>query len=246
MTWDDLARELDAWAAAGSRATFWWRDDDAASDQPALRRLLSLDAAPLTLAVIPQGAESLNLPAHASVVQHGHSHRNRAATGQKKCEFPAGGDRAVMAAELKEGGALLRRLFAGRFRPVLVPPWNRIDEALLPLLPRFGLHGISTFGPRDDSIAAPGLHRVNTHVDVIDWPGTRGFVGEAAALGQVVRHLAARRTGTADHAEPTGLLTHHLQHDEATWDFVAALLQCTMAHPAALWLDVDAAFGAAA
>ena len=35
-----------------------------------------------------------------------------------------------------------------------------------------------------------GLLQVNTHVDLIDWKGGRGFVGEAAALGALLRALA--------------------------------------------------------
>lgn len=246
MTWDDLSRELDAWGEAGRTASFWWRDDDAAALVPALRRLLDLADAPLTLAVIPAAAEAMTLPDHVSVVPHGYAHRNRAGTGQKKCEFPPNEDRATMLDELKRGVLALRQMHARHFRPVLVPPWNRIDHALLPLLPRIGLHGISTFGARDAGMAAPGLFRVNTHVDVIDWHGGRGFVGEAAALGSLVRHLVARRSAVVDAGEPTGLLTHHLQHDEATWAFVGTLIRYTSAHPAARWLDVDAAFGAAA
>ena len=246
MTWDDLSRELDAWGNAGRAASFWWRDDDAAAEVPALRRLLDLADAPLTLAVIPASAVAMTLPDHVTVVPHGYAHRNRAGEGRKKCEFPAGEARSAMLDELKLSSVILRQMHASRFRPVLVPPWNRIDSALLPMLPRIGLQGISTFGARAAGMAAPGLFQVNAHVDVIDWHGSRGFVGEAAALGSLVRHLAARRTGTADASEPTGLLTHHLQHDEATWAFVGTLIRYTSAHPATRWLDVDAAFGAAA
>jgi hypothetical protein len=54
-TWDDLARECDAWAAEGRAVELWWRDDDAIEDTPALRRLLALTRgrAPIALAVIP-------------------------------------------------------------------------------------------------------------------------------------------------------------------------------------------------
>ena len=48
--------ELEAWAAAGKRATLWWRDDDAAEDSPALEKLLTLaekEAVALVIAVIP-------------------------------------------------------------------------------------------------------------------------------------------------------------------------------------------------
>ena len=41
-SWQVLDDELAAWAAAGQRATFWWRDDDAAEDCPDLAQLLDL------------------------------------------------------------------------------------------------------------------------------------------------------------------------------------------------------------
>jgi hypothetical protein len=246
MAWDDLDRELDIWATTGRLATLWWRDDDAGADHPALRRLCELGPAPLTLAVIPADATALDLPAHVSVVQHGHAHANHAGADGKKSEFPPGREPSLALTDLAGGRKRLAELFGPRLRPVLVPPWNRIAPALLPRLPRLGFHGLSTFSPRRAVHAAPALMQVNTHVDVIDWHGTRGFVGDGPALGQLVGHLAARRAGVADAAEPTGLLTHHLQHDEATWGFIGQLFQRTLKHPAARWLDVASAFGAGA
>ena len=64
---------------------------------------------------------------------------------------------------------------------------------------------------------------INTQVDVIDWRGSRGFVGEGAALGRLVAHLAARRTSVVNAESPTGILTHHLVHDTATWRFLENL-----------------------
>ena len=58
---DALSRELDGWQALGLRASFWWRDDDACSDTPALRHLLGLAhdcALPLALAAIPARADA--------------------------------------------------------------------------------------------------------------------------------------------------------------------------------------------
>jgi len=79
-------------------------------------------------------------------------------------------------------------------------------------------------------------------VDIIDWNGSRGFIGEHAALDQFVRHLAARRRGEVDADEPTGLMTHHLYHDEGCWCFVGEVLRRTRSHPAARWLNGREAF----
>ena len=48
-------------------------------------------------------------------------------------------------------------------------------------------------------------------------------------------HLAQRRTGEADVEEPTGLLTHHLAMDDASFAFTAEFLKRTAAHPAVQW-----------
>ena len=103
-------------------------------------------------------------------------------------------------------------------------------------------HGLSAFGPRPRARPAPGLVQVNTHVDIVAWRGNRGFVGVQAALAQAVRHLAARRSGSADPDEPTGWLTHHLQHDAAAWRFLEQLLSATRQDPAVEWLDPRALF----
>jgi hypothetical protein len=93
---------------------------------------------------------------------------------------------------------------------------------------------MSGYGVRTST--APGIVQVNTHVDIIDWRGTRAFVGEEAALRMAVKHLASRRTGTADAAEPTGWLTHHAVHDKAAWEFLERLFERTKLR-GARWID---------
>ncbi|HEX4885296.1 MAG TPA: polysaccharide deacetylase family protein [Casimicrobiaceae bacterium] len=249
-----LAAELDRWRADGREATLWWRDDDAVAATPALARLLGLasqHAVPLALAVVPAGLDASLVEAVAgaatgAVVQHGYAHRNHAAAGAKACEL--GGARRVdaAAAELAAGRQRLEAAFGPRFVPVVVPPWNRIDPALVPRLPALGYAGLSTFGARTAREAAPGVVRCNTHADPIRWREGRTFVGADAGLAQVAAHLAARRTGAADPDEPTGLLTHHLVFDDAAWTFVDVLLRSTSGHPSARWIDAREAFAISA
>jgi len=243
--WDELRRELDAWAAAGRPATLWWRDDDAVEMTDGLRRLLDVGATaagrpvPLCLAVIPEPArESLADAAlsHIVMLQHGFAHKNWAGPGTKKAEYPVGRPAADMLAELAAGRRLLDERLGRHVLPTLVPPWNRIDPGLIARLPEAGLGGLSTHGPRSQAAPAVGVRQVNSHADVIDWHGGRGFIGTAAAIGLLVRHLVARRIGQADAAEPTGLLTHHLVHDAPTWSFIAELLRRTAGHDAVRWL----------
>jgi hypothetical protein len=118
----------------------------------------------------------------------------------------------------------------GRFIAVLAPPWNRLKASLIPQLSAIGIHGLSRYGARERGEGA--LREVNTHIDIVAWREGRGFVGEEAALSLLVAHLAARRRGTVDAREPSGLLTHHAVHDGEAWRFIARLLEETRRHGA--------------
>ena len=243
MHWSDLSNELDAWHAEGRIASLWWRDDDAAAPAPALDRLADLareHGVTVGLAVIPALAQPSLAPwlepVRVEVLQHGWDHRDHAAAGEKKVELGAQRAPGEVTAELSKGLAKLRELAGGRCLPVVVPPWNRIDPALVPALPHEGFRGISAFGPRRAAEPVAGLRQTNCHVDVVDWRGGRGFVGRDRAIAEVVAHLAARRRRSVDPAEPTGLLTHHAVHEESTWTFVARFIERTRQHPAARWL----------
>jgi hypothetical protein len=89
---------------------------------------------------------------------------------------------------------------------------------------------------------ADGLVIANAHVDPLNWKERR-FAGRDKALRGIIGELEARRTGATDPDEPLGLLTHHLDHDSAVWDFLEELLKATTAHPAARWLGAREAFG---
>lgn len=237
MTWEPLRHELDRWQAAGRVARFWLRDDDAVEPTPALERLLALtdeNEVPLTLAVIPgltgaALAARLAKEADVTVAVHGWSHRNHAGPDGKKQEL--GGERPAEAVlgELREGLLLLERLHPARFLPLLVPPWNRIYAALIPALPALGFAALSVYGRAKQGGPVPLL---NTHVDIIDWQGTRGGRSEAELVAELVTELADRFAGSD---EPIGVLTHHLVHDAAAWDFLSALFAETGRHPAIRW-----------
>jgi hypothetical protein len=249
--WKAMETELDHWTAAGQTATLWWRDDDAAEAVPALDRLLDLAGArsvPLCLAVIPERATSEAVKRAAArpeidIAVHGLAHVNHAPSTARKAEFGGNRPLATMLAELARARARLAELAGDALRPILVPPWNRIAPRLVPRLPEVGFTGLSTYLARKSPMPAPGLRQVNAHIDIIDWRGSRGFIGEAAALKLAVDHLADRRQGRVDGNEPTGLLSHHLAHDPSAWDFIANFVDVTRAHGATRWLGLDAAFG---
>src|SRR5688572_4074005 len=195
--WNDFASEIGRWRDAGRPIEFWWRDDDATQPTSALERLLRLATqsnVPLALAVIPAQADPALfalLPFGADVLQHGADHSNRATPGEKKTEYPASEAMDVALARLAAGLQRLSELAGARCRGVLAPPWNRIAAHLLPRLASVGFRGLSRYGARSSAQAAPGITQINTHVDIIDWKGSRGFVGVEQALSQATRHLAA-------------------------------------------------------
>ena len=137
--------------------------------------------------------------------------------------------------ELRSGFSRLAESFGEGFLPVLVPPWNRIAAPLLPELPSLGLRGLSTFTPRSGREPAPGLRQVNCHADLIDWRGGRRGRDHGVLAREVAGHLRARREGRADAGEPTGLLTHHLDHDARAWSFVEELFDRVALHPGVHW-----------
>jgi hypothetical protein len=172
-------------------------------------------------------------------VQHGWAHLNHAPVGAAKAELGRDRPTALVLGELARGQMALDALFSDWLR-ALVPPYNRITPALAAALPAAGYAGLSTYNAR--RAPPPGLRQVNTHIDIMNWT-TRAFGGSAEALDLTIRHLQARRTGSADPDEPTGLLTHHLAHDAPAWAFTDAFLAAVTAHPAARLVDPRTLFG---
>jgi hypothetical protein len=233
--WRPLTTELARWRQTGRTAEFWLRDDDAIEPTAALDRLLAMTAAhaPVALAVIPAWtgaplAERLARENHVTVAVHGWSHENHAPQGEKKQELGRHRPREVVLAELSEGCSRLERLHPGRFSPVLVPPWNRIDPDLLPHLAGIGFSALSVFGaPRPSP-----LRMLNSTVDIMDWRGNRGGRDHAALIAEIVAQLEAAFRGVGG---PVGLLSHHLVHDEVAWSFVDRLFEVTEASGACRW-----------
>ena len=220
-----LVDELDRWHRAGKVARFWLRDDDAVAPSAPLDQLLSIcraSSVPVTLAVIPAEtgaalASRLGAEPSCSVAVHGWSHINHAGSNEKKQELGRHRPQGEVLDQLREGIARLADLHGDRFVAMLVPPWNRIDAALLPHLAGVGFEALSVYGPEKPSV----LPVVNTHVDVMDWHGTRGGRDEMVLAAEIV----ARLGHMFDYGGTMGLLTHHLVHDKNVWDFMAKLFK---------------------
>jgi hypothetical protein len=245
--WRALSEEMTRWREAGLTAQFWWRDDDAVADTPQLAALLDLAQAthvPLALAVVPGRLQPSLLPALenaelVTILTHGWQHQNHAGAEEKKSEF--GGHRPVyeLLAEVAMARTRLGDAFGTRARPVFVPPWNRIDERLVDLLPMAGISALSRYGPRRQVRPAADVVEVNCHVDPVGWRVGGGFLGFEASLRPMLSLLQAQRQGQKDRTEAIGLLTHHLVMDTDTWSFATRLIELLSESEAADWRSVD-------
>jgi hypothetical protein len=223
-----LDTEIARWREAGRRLPLWLRDDDAVDATPALDRLIALadrHGLPLHLAVIPQGATPAlaarvaRAPGVRPVV-HGWAHANHEPRGQKRCEFGPARDPSAALADAARGLARLRDLFGDRLLPVFVPPWNRIAPGVAAGLPALGYSTLSAAPGATPPV--PGLGRIDRDLDPVDWRGTRSVIHPRRLATLAAAALADRRAMPVP--APFGLLTHHLAHDAAVWDFVAAFL----------------------
>lgn len=239
-----FAELLDDAAARGLRIPFWWRDDDAETATPALDRLLRLAAkheVPLALAVVPKNAtralaDRLASEPRVSVLQHGWQHRNYAPEGAKKEELGDHRPASKVIEELRLGFDRLAVLFPEQFLPVLVPPWNRIADEVREQRSEVGLAGLSIFGPAP----AGAPHWVNPHLDIFEWRPTRRPVDRAAAYAVLSAELERRIAGDP---EPIGIMTHHLVHDDESWELLDDLLALLRSHRAATWPSASELFG---
>lgn len=237
--WQPLRDELRRWSEAGKTAKFWFRDDDAIEPTPALDRLLSLANrfdVPMALAIIPGPtgealAERLARENLVTATVHGWTHQNYAPDDTKKQELGLHRPQEIVLEELHRGFDKIKALYPSQFIPLLVPPWNRIDDAFLPHLAPFGYRAVSVFGLAKQT----PIGLINTHIDIMRWHGARGGLPHAEILGHLVEELQNRFAGND---EPIGIMTHHLVHDDLAWDFVETLFEETASHAAIEWRPV--------
>ncbi len=244
MSRQNFIDTLDAYANDGKEVQLWLRDDDAIEPTAELSKLLDLSKrwdAPLTIAAIPAHTtaalaklmEELRL---ISVAVHGWDHVNHAPALEKKQELGLHRGEDVVLGLLAEGLERIKTLFGDRAVPLLVPPWNRIAQPLLDRLPALGYEALSVFGP--ERADAP-VRLVNTHVDIIDWKGTRG----GRPMDVLYAEAAVRLEAGTTHATNLGVLTHHLVHDDAAWEFLDDFFAVTARHPACRWVAVRELMG---
>lgn len=222
-----LGRELRLWAKAGRTPVLWWRDDDARAPSEPLDRLLELSRrhiAPLTLAAIasphlPALVRRVEAEPAVEIAIHGFKHVNRQPPGQGFGEVVPEDSLEWVRAQLRATVMAFHR--AGSQPTLFVPPWNNLAPQLTEAARDSSITAISAFDQDQD--CEGDVTRLDAHLDVLRWKGGGRFRGRWRFLSRLRRLLTERRmSGRWD--EPIGLLTHHLDHDAATWAFLDQFL----------------------
>lgn len=228
-----LGPELRLWSRAGRAPVLWWRDDDARAPTEALDRLLELSRrhkAPLTLASIasPHLAElvrRVESEADVEIAVHGFKHVNRQPPGAGYGEVAPEDSLEWVRAQLRATVMAFHR--AGAQPTLFVPPWNNLAPQLTEVIKDSSITAISAFD--QDQGGSSGVERLDAHLDVLRWKGGGRFRGRWRFLSRM-RRLLARRRLLGQWDEPLGLLTHHLDHDAATWAFLDQFLGAFTIH----------------
>jgi hypothetical protein len=233
--WRPVRAALAEWSNLGLSPRFWHRDDDAIHMSPALEQLLELTArfdVPVALAIIPaptgsELAAGLASHPHAQPVVHGWAHLNHAPPEEKKQEFGPHRPLDEMRKDLGRAHAKLASLYPGRFVSMFVPPWNRIAPEVADCLSELGYSALSRFGPALSPPPAAGVAELNTHIDIVDWRGSRRC-RDHALLAEALADALSQSLAGDRHA--IGILTHHLVHDDSAWRFLEELFAATRGH----------------
>lgn len=205
----------------------FFRDDDVADDEPALRRLLDLfaqGAVPLNLAVIPgrlteAGTKLLREylkapPGLLELNQHGWLHINHETTG-RKCEFGPGRSEAEQFADMARGRQKLIEAFGPDFSAVFVPPWNRCTEATLQALDQLGFEALSQLKGKT-AVTGHNFIELSVTLDLHRWKGGATLRNPDEIVTELMNQISA--------GELIGVMLHHQVMDETAFSFLARLL----------------------
>jgi hypothetical protein len=236
-----LSAELALWAKDRQIARLFLRDDDAVEITPELIHLQKMTEyrnIPILLAVIPKFAKyelGKFVENHLLITPavHGYSHENHADKSEKKTEL--GSNRPVnqVLSSLDEARLKMIRIFGHHLSDILVPPWNRIDVAIVDGARGLGFRAISGFGWKNPY---SGISWINTHVDIINWRKNASAKSIAEVTDDLTENLQiARKNAFA----PIGILTHHLVHSQLCWHMLEEVLEYLCGHENVKWVNAD-------
>jgi hypothetical protein len=164
---------------------------------------------------------------------------NHAPRGQSLGAWELDGFRPAeqVLAEMRSGKTRLEKLFGERFKPIMVPPWNRVHAALLPGLAAQGFVGISGTGEGVGTEPVPGLRCIDCQIDVLRWKDGARFAGWQRSADELVSLLMDPAGESI-----VGINTHHAVTDRDGWTFIASLNRLVADHPAAEWVPPQSLF----
>ncbi len=244
--WDTLEHTL---AKFAEPVQFWWRDDDAVEESTALNHLIDLQQRyniALHLAVIPHHLKSTlldSLSPHDDiwVLQHGFSHQSYAAPQQRKIELGGECDPEQLRKQLAQGKHILEHAFPKQFLPIMVPPWNRVDDWVHPLLQSIGYSAWSGLASLSPSLNTKNivdqLDNYPVHIDIMNWK-TRQFAGVEIVVNNIIQHLEKQRLSTTSENKAIGLMTHHLVHDTSCQQFLDQFFAFSQTHSMIEWQNL--------
>jgi peptidoglycan/xylan/chitin deacetylase (PgdA/CDA1 family) len=220
--------------------SFFFRDDDAGRDDPALAALLEVfepHGLPLDVAAIPLAATARTVELitgrHASgrndlrVHQHGLAHVNHEPEG-RRCEFGVSRPPEQQRDDIARGRDVLRGLF-GDVPAVFTPPWNRCAPWTPEVLRDLGFTVLS----RDVSAGTAGVPGLLEQPITVDWFAKPKLVPvDRTARGELL-------AGAAAGPGPVGLMLHHEVMSSQDRTDLAALLALVGSHPAASAAHLD-------
>lgn len=235
---DPLRAALDARA---DPVWFFFRDDDAGWDDPALEALLDVfepHALPLDLAAIPLAVTERTVELITTrqadglvdlrVHQHGLAHVDHEPEG-RKCEFGVSRPPGQQRDDIASGREVLAAWF-GDVPAVFTPPWNRCAPWTAEVLRDLGFTVLS----RDLSAGTAGVPGLRELPITVDWFAKRKKVPvDRTARGELLAAMAAG-------PDPVGVMLHHEVLSDQDLSDLAELLTLVDAHPRASAAHLDA------
>jgi hypothetical protein len=227
-----LAPLRQALDSAAEPVRFFFRDDDAGWDDPALAALLSVfedHSVPLDVAVIPTATDTATASLlrdridsgrnDVAVHQHGFAHVNHEPEG-RKCEFGASRSAEQQRRDIGYGRELLASSFPDAV-PAFTPPWNRCAPWTPEVLRDVGFEVLS----RDLSAGRAGI------AGLVELPVSVDWFGKIARVPVGPEGRGALLASGCTRGQPVGVMLHHAVMSVDDLTQLGELLELVVTHP---------------
>lgn len=144
---------------------------------------------------------------------HGFQHLNHQVDG-KKCEFGKSRKKERVLRELQESYQKLESLFEEQYYPAFTPPWNRIEDDLLPLIEEVGFKVVSRDGDKKANLGK--VTDINVDIDL----HTEKIKTERTPESLLQEVKDKTKDGT-----PVGIMLHHGHMKADDFEFLDEFLR---------------------